>query len=85
MVFEPAPLYSAADSSQREAEADAEDRSSAGSSFENIDMEGEGENRQPVNFTVGEEDEVRKVIFFTLSRKIFVCKKQSYIFRGKIS
>ncbi|KAJ1520639.1 hypothetical protein ONE63_003747 [Megalurothrips usitatus] len=44
------------DSSQRE--ADTEDGSSAGSSFETINMEGEHEgDRQPVNFIVGEEDE----------------------------
>ncbi|XP_034234889.1 acetyl-CoA carboxylase isoform X2 [Thrips palmi] len=46
------------DSAQREADDDAEDGSSAGSSFETI-MEAETEaDRHPVNFTVGEEDDV---------------------------
>lgn len=47
-----------ADSSQREADDETEDGSSAGSSFETI-MEAETEaERHPVNFTVGEEDDV---------------------------
>lgn len=73
LVFDPAPLCSLADSSQREAEA--EDGSSAGSSFENIDMEGEGENRQPVNFTVGEEDEVYQLNIFSLQGNFLVKKR----------